>query len=104
MIKMTMSLLEEQSSYKEPSSPIGMTKLGLAALFVTPNPKKMMETVIDSRFVDDEPFIDERKQSITRVVKGTNTSYACGLPSSPPPQQPAAKAAPVAFLHDLANI
>jgi hypothetical protein len=32
------------------------------------------------------------------------TSDACGLPSSLPPQQPAAKAVPAAILHDLANI
>jgi hypothetical protein len=67
---MAMSLLEEQPSYKEPSSSIGMTMLGLAALFVTPSPKKMMETAIDSRFVDDEPFIDKRKQLSTTVAKG----------------------------------
>jgi hypothetical protein len=67
---MTMSLLEEQPSYKEPLSPIGMTKLGLAALFVIPSPKKMMETAIDSRFVDDEPFIDKRKPLSMMVAKG----------------------------------
>jgi hypothetical protein len=39
-----MSLPEERPSHKEPSSPIGMTQSGLAALFVTPSPKKMMET------------------------------------------------------------
>ncbi len=97
-----MSSPEEQHSYKEPSSPIGMTQLGLAASFVTPSPNKYDGT--SNQFLDDEPFIDERKQSITRVVKGTNTSYACGLPSSPPPQQPAAKAASAAILHDLVNI
>ncbi len=35
-----MSLPEEQSSYKEPLSPIGRMQLGLAASFVTPSPKK----------------------------------------------------------------
>jgi hypothetical protein len=35
-----MSSLEEQFLYKEPSSPIGRTQLGLVALIVTPSPKK----------------------------------------------------------------
>jgi hypothetical protein len=42
-----MSLPEEQPSYKEPSPPVGRMQLGLAALFVTPTPKKMMETATD---------------------------------------------------------
>jgi hypothetical protein len=42
-----MSLPEEQPSYEEPSSPVGTRQLGLAALFVTPSLKKMMETVTD---------------------------------------------------------
>jgi hypothetical protein len=40
-----MSLPEEQPSYKESSSPVGVMQLGLAALFVTPSPNKMMEMV-----------------------------------------------------------
>ncbi len=40
LILITMSLPEEQPSYKEPSSPVGMMQPGLAALFVTPSPKK----------------------------------------------------------------
>jgi hypothetical protein len=39
-----MSLLEERPSFKEPLSPTGTMHLGLAALFVTPSLKKMMET------------------------------------------------------------
>ncbi len=48
MILITMSSPEERPYYKEPSSPVGMTQLGLVALFVTPSAKKMMETAIDS--------------------------------------------------------
>jgi hypothetical protein len=55
----TMSLLDEQSSYMEPSSPIGRTQLGLAASFVMPSPKKMDGKA--DRAVDDEPYINKRK-------------------------------------------
>ncbi len=41
---------------------------GLAASFVTPSPKKIDED--GDRFVDDKPFIDERKPSSTMVAKG----------------------------------
>ena len=68
MILITMSSPEERPSFKEPSSPIGTTQSGLAALFVTPNPKKNDGN--GNRFVDDEPFIDERKPSIMMVAKG----------------------------------
>ncbi len=64
----TMSLLEERSSYEEPSSPIGRTQLGLAALFVTPSPKKKDEN--SDQVVDDKPFINERKPSSMTAVKG----------------------------------
>jgi hypothetical protein len=63
-----MSLPEEQSSYKEPSSPIGRTQWGLAALFVTPSPKRTDGN--GDQAVDDEPFIDKRKPSSTTAVKG----------------------------------
>jgi hypothetical protein len=63
-----MSLPEEQSSYKEPSSPVGTTQAGLAALFVTPSLKKNDGN--SNQFVNDEPFIDERKPSSTMAVKG----------------------------------
>ncbi len=63
-----MSLPEEQSSYEEPSSPIGRTLLGLAASIVTPSPKKTDGN--GNRVVDDKPFIDERKPSSTTAVKG----------------------------------
>jgi hypothetical protein len=63
-----MSLPEEQSSYKEPSSPIGRTQLGWAALFVTPSPKKPDGKA--NRGVNDESFIDERKPSSTIAAKG----------------------------------
>jgi hypothetical protein len=63
-----MSLPEEQPSYKEPLSPIGTTQSGLAALFVTPSPKKNDGN--GNRFVNDKPFIDKRKPSSTTSVKG----------------------------------
>jgi hypothetical protein len=63
-----MSLPEEQSSYEKPSSPIGRMQLGLAALFVTPSPKKKDEN--SDRVVNDKPFIKKRKPSSTTVVKG----------------------------------
>jgi hypothetical protein len=43
-----MSLPEEQRPFNEPSSPIGRTPLGLAALFMTPSlKKKVMEMATD---------------------------------------------------------
>jgi hypothetical protein len=63
-----MSLLEEQPSFEEPSSPIGATQWGLAALFVTPSPKQNDGN--GNRFVDDKPFFDKRKPSSTMVAKG----------------------------------
>jgi hypothetical protein len=62
-----MSLPEEQPSYKEPSSPVGRMQSGLAALFVTPSPKKNDGN--GNRFVEDEPFIYKRKPLSTTVVK-----------------------------------
>jgi hypothetical protein len=41
---------------------------GLAASFVTPSPKK--NDGVGDQFVDDEPFINERKPSRTTVAKG----------------------------------
>ena len=43
-------------------------QLGLAALFVTPSPKKNDGN--GNQFVDYEPFINERKLSSMTVVKG----------------------------------
>jgi hypothetical protein len=63
-----MSSPEERPLYEEPSSPNGRTQSGLAALFVTPSPRKK-EGHGDQVF-DDEPFIDERKPSSTSAVKG----------------------------------
>ena len=63
-----MSLPEEQPSYKEPSSPVGTTHLGLAASFVTPSPKKKYGN--NNQFVNDKPFIDKRKPSSTMVQRG----------------------------------
>jgi hypothetical protein len=40
----------------------------LAALFVTPSPKKNYGN--NNQFIDDKPFIDKRKPSNTTVVKG----------------------------------
>ena len=72
MILITMSLSEEQLSYKEPLSPIGMTQSGLVALFVTPSPKKNDGN--GNQFVDDEPFIDERRPLSTTVPKGVSNN------------------------------
>jgi hypothetical protein len=63
-----MNLPEERPSYKEPSSPVGSMQLGLAALFVTPSPKK--NDGDSDQFVDDKPFIDKRKPSSRTVAKG----------------------------------
>ncbi len=63
-----MSLPDEQSSYMEPSSPIGRTQLGLAALFVTPRLKKMEGKA--NQAVNDEPYIDKRKPSSTTAAEG----------------------------------
>ena len=63
-----MSSPEKQPSYKESSSPVGRMQSGLAALFVTPSPKKNDGN--GNRFINDEPFIDERKPSSTSAVKG----------------------------------
>jgi hypothetical protein len=63
-----MSSPEERSLYKEPSSPIERTQSGLAALIVTPSPKKTDGN--GDRAVDDEPFIDERKPLSTTAVIG----------------------------------
>jgi hypothetical protein len=63
-----MSLPEEQPSCKEPSSPVGRMQSGLAALFVTPSPKKNDGN--GDRFVDDKPFIGKRKPLSMMVVKG----------------------------------
>jgi hypothetical protein len=67
-----MSSPDEQSSYMEPSSPIGRTQLGLAALFVTPSPKKTDGKA--DQAVDDKPYIDERKLSTTTAAKGDSNS------------------------------
>ena len=77
-----MSSPDEQSSYMEPSSPIGRMQLGLAALFVMPSPKKTegkANQAVDnelyinkrklSRVVNDKPFVDKRKPSTMTAVK-----------------------------------
>ncbi len=66
------SLPEEQPSNKEPSSPVGSTQLGLAASFVTPSSKKNDGN--GNRYVDDKPFINERKPSSTTVAKGVSNN------------------------------
>jgi hypothetical protein len=63
-----MSLPEEQPSYEEPLSPVGMMQSGLAASFVTPSPKKNDGN--GKQFVDDGPFIDKRKPSSMTVANG----------------------------------
>ena len=56
----------------EPSSPIGRTQSGLAALFVTPSPKKTDGKA--DQVVDDEPYINERKLSSTTAAKGDSNN------------------------------
>jgi hypothetical protein len=56
----------------EPSSSIGRTQSGLAALFVTPSLKKTDGKA--DRAVDDEPYIDERKLSTTTAAKGDSNN------------------------------
>jgi hypothetical protein len=63
-----MSSPDEQSSYMEPSSPIGRTQSGLAASFITPSPKKTDGEA--NQVVDDKPYIDERKPLSTMAAKG----------------------------------
>ena len=63
-----MSSPEERPPFKEPSSPIGRMHLGLAALFITPSPKK--NDGDGDQFIDDKHFIDERKPSSMTVAKG----------------------------------
>jgi hypothetical protein len=67
-----MSSPEERPSSEEPSSPVGMRQLGLAALFVTPNPKNNDGN--SNQFVNDKPFIDKRKPSSTMVAKGVSNN------------------------------
>ena len=62
-----MSSPNERSTYMEPSSPIGRTQSGLAALFVMPSPKKT-EGKADQA-VNNEPYIDKRKPSSTTAAK-----------------------------------
>ncbi len=63
-----MSSPEEQSSYKEPSSPVRRIQSGLAASFVTPSQKKIDGH--SNQFVDDKPFIDDRNPLSTTVANG----------------------------------
>ncbi len=56
----------------EPSSPIGRTQSGLAALFVTPSQKKT-EGKAD-RAVNDEPYINERMPLSTTAAKGDSNN------------------------------
>jgi hypothetical protein len=67
-----MSLPDKQSSYMEPSSPIGRTHLGLAASFVTPSPKKTEGKA--NQAVDDEPYINKRKLLTTMAAKGDSNN------------------------------
>ncbi len=49
-----------------------MMQSGLAALFVTPSPKKNDGN--GNRFVSDESFIDKRKPSSMTVAKGVSNN------------------------------
>jgi hypothetical protein len=68
LILIMMSSPYKQPPFKEPSSPIGRMQLGLAASFITPSPKKNHGD--GDQFVDDKPFIDERKPSSKTVERG----------------------------------
>ncbi len=67
-----MSSPDKQSSYMEPSSPIGRTQSGLAALFVLPSPKKTDGKA--DQAANDEPYIDERKPSSTTAAKDNSNN------------------------------
>jgi hypothetical protein len=67
-----MSLPDEQSSYMEPSSPFGRMQSGLAALFVTPSPKRTDGKA--DQAVDDEPYINKRKLSTMTAAKGDSNN------------------------------
>jgi hypothetical protein len=62
-----MSFPEESPPFEEPSSPIERMQSGLAALFITPSPKK--NDGDGDQFIDDKPFIDERKPSSSTMVQ-----------------------------------
>jgi hypothetical protein len=68
LILIRISLLEEQPSFKEPLSPVGRIQSSLAALFVTPSPKR--NDGDGNQFVNGKPLIDKRKPSRTTVAKG----------------------------------
>ncbi len=72
MILIIMGSPEKRPSYKEPLSPVGLTQSGLAASFATPSPKKKDGN--GNRFIDDKPFIYERKPSSTTVAKGVSNN------------------------------
>ncbi len=67
-----MSLPDEQSSYMEPSSPIGRTQSGLAVSFVTPSPKKTDGKA--DQAVDDKLYINKRKLSTRTTAKGDSNN------------------------------
>jgi hypothetical protein len=67
-----MSLPNKQSSYIEPSSPIGRMQLGLAASFVMPSPKKMEGRA--DQAVNDKPYINERTPSSTTAAEGDSNN------------------------------
>ncbi len=67
-----MSLSDERFSYMEPSSHIGRMQSGLAALFVTPSPKKTEGKA--NQAVDDKPYINKRKLSTTMAAKGDSNN------------------------------
>ncbi len=62
-----MSLLEEQSTLEEASSPIARKNSGLAVTFVTTSLKKGDGG--GDRFIGEDLFVDERKPSSTTVPK-----------------------------------
>jgi hypothetical protein len=66
-----MSLPEERLSYDKPLSPVGTTQLGLAD-HLSHQVKKNDGN--GNQFVNDVPFINERKPSSTMVAKGVSNN------------------------------
>jgi hypothetical protein len=66
-----MSLPEECPSFEEPLSPIGRTQSGLAESFITPSQKKNGD---GNQFVNEKPFINNRKPASMLVAKSNFNS------------------------------
>jgi hypothetical protein len=69
-----MSSPDEQHSYKEPLSPVGMMQSGMAALFVTPSPKKMMETATNLLMTNLSSTRESHQAQLLQMVFRTMVS------------------------------